>query len=515
MPGVHILSLWNALCDSPLRYFGFRHEQAAAHAADGYGRVTGKPGVVLLSTGPGALNSLSALAEAYASSSPVLAITSAIPTQFYGRGKGYLHEIEELEPAFELITRYTGRPMTVDDVPSMLHSAITAATGGRPGPAILEIPTDLLDAEVGEDPRAPDVITSPPNSAHIEEALHLLQLAARPVVWAGGGVIRSRAAAELTSVAEKLGAPVVTTFMGKGAMPENHALSMGTSVRQPELAELLRSADLMLAVGTRFSGMSTGNWKLEVPSQLVHVDIDPAELGRNYPVRLGLAADARLTLLQIAKGLDPAPEWKGRGVEEAKAVRTASLGRAQNEGPREMSFLKAIREALGPEVITTQDMTIPSYWAAPFFEVTAPGTFLYPYGYASLGFAFPAAIGVAAADPDKPVVAICGDGGFQYHLQELATVAESQMRVTVVVFNDQSWGVLKAFSESRYGTSFGMDIQGPDFVKLAEAYGVPAKRVGEPDELSTALSAAVGRHGPSLIEVPGAWKLPPPADYYR
>ncbi len=515
LPGVHILSLWNALCDSPLRYVGFRHEQAAAHAADGYGRVTGKPGVVLLSTGPGALNALSALGEAYASSSPLLAITSAIPTQFYGKGKGYLHEIKDLGPAFEAVTRFTGRPMTVDEVPSMVHSAIVAATGGRPGPALLEIPTDLLDADVDEDPRAPDIIASPPNAAQVDEAVRLLQLAARPVIWAGGGVLRSRASAELTSVAEKLGAPVVTTFMGKGALPENHALSMGTVVRQPELVELLRNADLMLAVGTRFSGMATGNWKLELPSQLIHIDIDPAELGRNYPVRLGIAADARLTLAEIAKGLIPAAEWKVRGIQEAGAIRKASLGRAQEEGPREMSFLKAIREALGPEVVTTQDMTIPSYWSAPFFEVTAPRTFLYPYGYASLGFSFPAAIGVAAANPDLPVVAICGDGGFQYHLRELATVAENQMRVIVVVFNDKSWGVLKAFSKARYGTSFGMDIAGPDFVKLAEAYGVPATSVAEPDELGAALTASLQRPGPSLIEVPGAWKLPPPADYYR
>lgn len=515
LPGVHILSLWNALCDSPLRCIGFRHEHAAAHAADGYGRVTGKPGVVVLSTGPGALNTLSALAEAFASSSPVLAITSAIPTQFYGKRKGYLHEVEELTPAFEVVTRFTGRPMSADEVPSLLHKAITAATGGRPGPAIIEIPTDLFDAQVREEPRVPEIISSPPNAAHVEEAVHLLQLAARPLIWAGGGVIRSRASAELTLVAEKLGAPVVTTFMGKGALPENHALSMGTSVRQPELAKLLREADLMLAVGTRFSGMSTGNWKLELPSQLIHVDIDSEELGRNYPVRLGIAGDAQLTLAEIDRSLVAAAEWQDRGRDEAEAVRKASLGRAHEEGPREMAFLNAIRDALGPEVITTQDMTIPSYWSAPFFKVTTAGTFLYPYGYASLGFSFPAAIGAAAANPSQPVVAICGDGGFQYHLGELATVAENQMRVTVVVFNDKSWGVLKAFSEARYGTSFGMDIAGPDFVKLAEAYGIPATSVAEPDELETALTVAVRRPGPSLIEVPGAWKLPPPTDYYR
>jgi thiamine pyrophosphate-dependent acetolactate synthase large subunit-like protein len=299
LPGVHALGLFNAVEKSNLKYIGLRHEHAAAHAADGYGRATGKPGVVLLSTGPGALNALSGIGEAYVSSSPVLAITSAIPTDLAGAGKGFLHEIKDLAPAFAAVTRFSGRAGTVDDVPELLNSALAACFDTRPGTAMIEIPMDLIDAEIEHeplgDPMTPRAVGGD-ETAELENAAWLLSLAARPLIWAGGGVIRSGASAELLRVAETLDAPVITTFMGKGAIPEDHPLAVGTMVRQPEAADLLRGADLMLAVGTRFSAMSTSSWKLEIPSQLIHIDADKEEIGRNYPVRLGIHADARAAL---------------------------------------------------------------------------------------------------------------------------------------------------------------------------------------------------------------------------
>lgn len=515
LPGVHALGLWNALTDSGLRYVGFRHEQAAAHAADGYGRATGRPGVVLLSTGPGALNAASALGEAMVSSSPVLALASAIPSNLIGKGRGYLHEAKDLLPAFESVTRFSGRATSSDEVPALLTRALEAVLGGRPGPAMVEIPVDLLDAslEASADIPLPDRL--PPDEGQIDEALGVLRLAARPVIWAGGGVLRSAATPELTTVAETLGAPVITTFMGKGAFPEDHPLAVGTMVRQPEAADLIREADAMLAVGTRFTGMATGNWQLEMPAQLVHLDLDSEVIGRNYPARCEIVADAREGLRALAGGLEgrqPAQEhWRARAAE----VRRACIERARREGPREMAILDAIRAALDPSIVTVHDMTIPSYWSWPFFPVTEAGTFHSPYGYGSLGFSVPASIGVAASDPGRPVVAFSGDGGFQYHGRELATVAQYSLPVTVIVFNDQSWGVLRAFSRARYAHEFGMDIPAPDFPALAAAYGVSSARVTEPEDLEKALREAVGSSGPYLIEVPGPWSLPPPAGYYR
>ncbi|MBW3589926.1 MAG: thiamine pyrophosphate-binding protein [Actinobacteria bacterium] len=519
LPGVHALGLWEALEDSPIRYFGFRHEQAAAHAADGYGRVTGKPGAIFLSTGPGALNSMSALGEALASSSPVVAIASNIPSSMVGKGKGALHEINDLLPAFETVTRYTGRIDSADQAAASLRDALSASLGPRPGPVYLEIPSDVLDEEISDDPVSvsPDPPGADPSS--IEEAAKLLKLAARPVIWAGGGVLRSGATEELTTLAELLQAPVITTFMGKGAIPEDNRLNVGTLVRQPEVQDLLRSSDLLLSVGTRFSGMATSNWTLDLPSQHIQIDVDEQELGRNYPLRLAIRSDAAAALSALSRtllegGFEAGPGRAEHAETGANARRTA-IDRAFLEGPKEMAMLQAVRNALDSDIVTVHDMTIPSYWAAPFLPITVPRTFHYPYGYGSLGFSLPAAIGVAAGSPGKPVVAFSGDGGFMYHCRELATLQQYDLPVIVIVFNDRAWGVLKSFAKARYDTTYGLDLPGPDFLGLAESFGVASSRAEAPEELEKALGAAVDEGKPHLIEVPGTWVLPPPSDYYR
>ncbi|HVE76088.1 MAG TPA: thiamine pyrophosphate-binding protein, partial [Actinomycetota bacterium] len=515
LPGVHALGLWKALETSGMRYLGFRHEQAAAHAADGYARASRKPAALFLSTGPGALNSLSALGEAYVSSSPVIAISSAIPSKYFGKGKGYLHEAKDLGPAFAAVTKASVRVLNASELIQGLTHVLREAIGGRRRPVFLEVAADVFDADGEGDV---DLSAETPRSVRqdeIDQAALLLRLAARPVIWAGGGVLASGASEALTRIAEKIDAPVVTTFMGKGTVPEDHPLCAGTMVRQPEGQELLREADLLLAVGTRFSAMATGNWKMQLPSQLVHIDIDREELGRNYPVRLGIAADARSCLEKIDAALEmdePAskPEW---GSSAAQRVRAASFERARSEGPREMEMLDAVRAAVPPEIHTVHDMTIASYWSAPFLEVTQPGTFHYPYGYASLGFSLPASIGVAVAT-GRPVVSFSGDGGLQYHDRELSTIAQYNLPVVALVFNDRAWGILKSFSKARYSTTFGLDLRGPDFVALAESHGVPATVAHTPEELGAAVSKAVESNGPYLVEIPGEWRPPPPQSYY-
>lgn len=516
LPGVHALGLFNAVEKAGLRYIGLRHEQAAAHAADGYGRATGKPGVVLLSTGPGALNSLSAIGEAFVSSSPVLAITSAIPTYLEGKSKGFLHEVKDLAPAFASVTRFSGRATRVDEIPGLVKDALSACLETRPGTALIELPLDLIDAPLESEPievTPPPLLLGGDETKKIQEAAKLLGLASRPVIWAGGGVVRSGASAEMVKVAEALDAPVITTFMGKGAFPEDHPLAIGCMVRQPETQDLLRDADALLAVGTRFTAMATAQWKMDLPSQLIQIDADPSGIGRNYPVRLGIAGDAKAALQALLEQLDT--PGKRDGATRASGVRKAAIDRALQYGPREMGMLNAVRSALGPETVTVHDMTIPSYWSWPFFPVLKPRTFHTPYGFGSLGFSLPAAIGVAASDPSSPVVAFCGDGGFQYHGRELATIKENSLPVITLVFNDRAWGVLKGFSQARYDSTFGMALPGPDFGMLAEAYGLATAQATEPDELEKHLREAVESGEPALIEVPGEWKLPPPTEYYR
>lgn len=512
LPGVHALGLWAAMEEAGMRYVGFRHEQAAAHAADGFGRATGRPGVVALSTGPGALNAASALAEANVSSSPVLAIASNIPSAQVGSGKGHLHEGADHASAFGSVTRRFEGVTSPEEVAGRLRSALGAAVGGRPGAAMLEVPADLFDAEVQGDAEPVKPRRPAPDTSLVDEAAGLLSLAARPVVWAGGGILRSGASQGLVAVAEALDAPVVTTFMGKGAISEDHPLAIGTMIRMPETESLLQEADAMLAVGTRFSGMSTANHKMDIPAQLVHIDIDPEEVGRNYPARLGIAADAAAALAALGTALGDRRDRGGR--DRAASVRRAAFERARSEGPKEVEMLEALRGGIEPETPVVHDMCVPSYWSWPFLPATVPNTSHAPYGYGSLGFAFPAAIGMAAG-LGRPVVAFCGDGGFQYHLRELATVAEHSLPVVTLVFNDRAWGILRSFSRARYSSDFGMELPGPDFVALSQSYGVEATRAEDPEALEKAVRRALESGEPQVIEVPGSWEPPPPAAYYR
>lgn len=513
LPGVHVLAMWEAIEQANMPYVGFRHEGAAAHAADGYGRATHKPGVVILSTGPGALNALSPLAEARVSSSPVLAITSTIPSRYRGKGKGFLHETASLDEAFAAGAGGFFRAEDPSTFPKVLKEALDATTDDRPHPVVLEVPMDVFEQEIEAPPVTLERIPKAPDQDPLAEAAELLDLSARPVILAGGGVLRAGASASLTTLAEKTDAPVFTTFMGKGAISENHPLAIGSVIRQPESQELLRDADLLLAVGTRFSAMSTGTWKLEVPSQLIHIDADPEEIGRNYPTRLGIVGDAELALSSLAGQVGDKTSAKD-GAKRAKDLRVTLDSKARKQGPKEMEFLSAIRGAVPEHIHLTHDMCVASYWSWPFLGVNVPGTFHSPYGFGSLGFSFPAALGVAAAT-NQPVVAFTGDGGFQYHLRELGTAAQYQLSVKTLVFNDASWGVLRSFSRARYGSEFGLDIAGPDFVELAKAYGVRSQIAQEPDALAKLLADEMERPGPAVIEVPGAWELPPPSEYYK
>ncbi|MGH2688839.1 MAG: thiamine pyrophosphate-binding protein, partial [Actinomycetota bacterium] len=336
-----------------------------------------------------------------------------------------------------------------------------------------------------------------------------LRLAARPVIWAGGGVHRAGASAELLALAERLGAPVVTTYLGKGAIPESHPLSIGTLVRFPAVAATVARADLLVAVGTRFSGMSTSNWRADLPPQTIHIDADPGTIGRNYPVRLPVVADAKAALAAVLAALEPVD--RPDRTQEVARLRAAAADRARREGPREMAVLDAVHAALPPGAVTVHDVTLASHWAAAFLPTEEPGTFHCPYGFGTPGFSLPAAIGVAAAAPGRPVVAFAGDGGLAVHASELATARARGSRVTVLVFNDGSYGGLQPLARARYGSDDGLGVPGPDLVTLAAAHGIPAARAEEPADVGRALADAVSGPGPRLVEVPGPWAVPPPA----
>jgi len=511
LPGVHAIPIYDTLYDyQEIRYIGVRHEQAAAYMADGYSRSTGRVGVCLTTTGPGAANTVTAMAEAYSSSVPVLQLCTQIHSSLVDRAKGALHDTKDQLGLFRAVTGWNKRIESVADVPNSIREAFDKMQTERPRPVQLEIPVDLLTFEADvELPQPPSYQRPGGDEALVRQATEWLRTSHAPIIWAGGGVITSQFTDELVELAELLQAPVLTTFMGKGAIPEDHPLSLGNWATAGDtrdiLQEFLDNCDLMLALGSRFSALSTGEWALRLPERLIQIDIDPSEIGKNYPTAIGITGDIKKTVQAILAQLREA----GTGeriprAEEVTALRSVVYEiLAATQGGR-LQVVEAIREALSREAILVNDMTIVAYAASRHFRVYQPRTFLYPSGFGSLGFGFPAALGAKVAWPQRQVVAICGDGGFMMTCQELATAVQYEINLPVIIFNDHGYGALREIQDIEYsGRRIGVDLTEPDFVRFAEAFGATGIRVEQLNELGPALSKALSSPKPTLIEVVG------------
>ena len=501
VPGIHALAIWDGLRGSSVRTIGFRTELNAGFAADGYARTSGRPAVLLLSTGPGALVSLASLMEAATSHVPVVAVASQIPRGLIGEGRGYLHELPDQLASFAPVVKWAKRAETDRDVPDLLAEAWKQALTPPSGPVFLEIPVDVLTGETdapapagaGETPSGPN-----PSEGALAEAARLLDEAERPVVWAGGGVLRSGAAAELGELARRLDAPVATTYMGKGAFPDGDPLAVGSACDEPPFKALLEAADLVLAVGTELGAETTAQYELDLSGTLIHVDADPQRFGTTYPA-LALAGDARAVLTEL---LQSAGDRQRHGAERAAAVREgiAALLDADDR-ELERNLLETIRAAVPSNVVTAWDMTILAYWAAAHFPVSTPRTFHYPLGSGTLGYAWPAALGASLATPNAPSLAVVGDGGFLYGIQELATARQYGLRTVVLVVDDGGYGILREYQRDSFGETTAVDLHEPDFVAVAQAFGVHAERT-EPGDLGGALERALGAEGPALVHLP-------------
>jgi len=511
LPGVHAMPIYDALYDhQEIRYIGVRHEQAAAYMADGYTRSTGRVGVCLTTTGPGAANTVAAMAEAYSSSSPVLQICTQIHSSLVDKGKGALHDAKDQLGMFRTVTGWNKRIESGEDIPGSVHLAITKMNTEHPRPIQLEIPVDLLslDADV-ELPQSQDYQRQTGDEALIRETAEWLRTSQTPVIWAGGGVIASQATAELLELAELLQAPVLTTFMGKGAIPEDHPLSLGNWATGGDARDLLQGlldgSDLMLAVGTRFSAISTGEWSLRLPERLIDINIDPTEMGKNYPASISISGDTKRILQGILARLKEAGVGdRVSRADEVEALRGVVHDIVAATQMGRLQVVEAIRETLSRDAIVVNDMTMVSYTASRHFRVYEPRTFLYPSGFGSLGFGFPAALGAKVAWPQKEVVAICGDGGFMMGCQELATAIQHQINLPVLIFNNQGYGVLRETQDIDFsGRRLGVDLLTPDFVKFAEAFGTEGVKIEELEELGPALKNALQAQKPTLIEVIG------------
>ena len=507
LPGVHALGIWEALRESPVRYVGFRTELNAAFAADGYARACGKPAALLLSTGPGALNSLTGLMEASSAHVPLVAIASQIPRDLIGRGRGYLHELRDQRASFEPIVKWSARARSARDVPEILAEAWQRAQTPPNGPVFVEIPVDVLTGETDVHANvldgAPPARVVPAESL-LDEAARALAGAEAPLLWAGSGVLRSGAWEELRAVAEQLCAPVVTTYMGKGSFPEDHELSAGSACDEAAFRELVEGADAILAVGTELGAETTQQYTLQLGGQLIQIDADAERIGATYPAH-GLVGDAKATLVALAERL-PSREPDRRGKERARTVRERiAAGLAEQGRTFESGLLAAVRDALPREAAGAWDMTILAYWAGAHFPVLSPRRFLYPLGSGTLGYAWPAALGAAVA-LGRPTLAVVGDGGFLYGVQELATARQYDLPTTLLVVDDGGYGILREYQRDAYGETFAVDLEQPDFPELARSFGVPVEST-TPDALGGALRRALATGGPAVVHLPARLEM--------
>jgi acetolactate synthase I/II/III large subunit len=495
LPGVHALAIWDGLRASTVRYLGFRTELNAAFAADGYARVSGKPAPVLLSTGPGALNSLTALMEASSAHVPVVAVASQIPSHLIGRGRGYLHELRDQAASFAPLVKWTARAHSAAEIPELLAEAWRRAATPPAGPVFLEIPVDLLTGET--DAARPDELDgfpSQPPLPDVTAAAALLTEAEHPVFWAGGGVLRSGAWDDLRALAERLGAPVASTYMGKGAFPEDHPLSLGSACDEGAFQEAVASADVLLCVGTELGAETTGQYALRPRGRIVQIDVDPDRIGASYDA-LGLVGDAKAVLRAL---LAAVPERRGDGEAVARAARERIARGLEDQGHElERGLLRSIRAALPRDAAGAWDMTILAYWAGAHFPAFEPRRFLYPLGSGTLGYAWPASLGAAAAI-GGPTLAVVGDGGFLYGIGELAGARQNRLDAKLLLVDDGGYGILRDYQRDSFGETFAVDLVQPDFPALFEAFGVP-HRPATPETLEADLRWALRVEGPAAV----------------
>jgi acetolactate synthase-1/2/3 large subunit len=504
-PGGQLTPIYDALYrQTEIRHILARDEQAAAFMADGYARATGQVGVCLAVCGPGVFNAATALATSFTDSVPVLCISGQVPKR--GLRTGYYHENEQLQ-ACAWLTKACLRVGEGRNIEQAIDIAIAGTTGSppRPGPVLVEVPLDVLSSPAAPSIPRVESAAPPANSAPgegIDKLASLLRTWQRPLILAGGGVISAGAEKVLAQLAERLGAPVLHTLMGKCALPSDHPLAAGLTWHRATsdvsnmdecFSPLLKKADGLLAVGCRFSQAATGSWTMPRPAVIAQIDADPAEIGRHFPVAAGIVGDARIALEEVLHRLPDKPR-------SAWAKRPASRPPWRLPG---IDLVGPLRRALPRDAIIAADITRLSYILLAEFPVYAPRSFLHPAGFVAMGHGIPAALGAKAAFPDRTVVAVEGDGCFQMCGMELASAVQEKLPLIVVLVNDNCLSLIKSTQERKYNRRFiGVDLLNPDFGKFAAAFGVRYWRADSDAAFETALREAISTNQTALIEVP-------------
>jgi 5-guanidino-2-oxopentanoate decarboxylase len=504
IPGVHNLELYRGLAASNVRHVLVRHEQGAGFAADGYARLSGRPAAAFTISGPGLTNILTAVAQAYTDSVPLLVVASTPVRASLGKQWGVLHELHNQWALATGVFGVARAAASAEDVRDHLRLCLASLRTGRPRPAYLEIPLDVL-AELTTLPatRFPDTVPLPQASEEqVETAVRLLDVAARPIIIAGGGA--RHAGAELHRLVDTLDCPFVSTAAGKGILPEGHPANLGTSLPYLPTQTLIADADVVLAVGTELSETDIYTaMKLTLSGLLIRIDVDPAKLADHYGADVPIWADARGAVHAIQARLKSRTGWKTQ-IGGASSYRATIDGAFEPRTRGLLNALGAIRAALPRDGVVFSDMTQIAYLGNYAFATDGPGQWFHPSGYGTLGFALPAALGAKISSPARPVLALAGDFGLQFTLHELMTAVEERVSLPIVVWNNSALGQIRDDMQASNIPLTGVIACNPDFIALAKAYGAAAARVGDADALTHAIRAAFDEAGPTLIEIVAA-----------
>lgn len=503
---IHNMPIYDAILrEGSIHLVCSRGESGAVNMADGYARATGKLGVVITSTGTGAGNAAGSLIEAWAAGVPVLHLTGEVASPYLGTGRGYIHECKDQLSMMEGSCKKAIRLRKPEQTSAVVRQAIQEALTAPSGPVTLEIPIDFQSAIIPNYSLEEVRIYSQSNSLSVvlpEEVVSKISQARRPVIWAGGGVISATASKEVEQLAEMIGAAVITSQSGKGSIPEDHPQCIGHFAAYELTKKLLKDSDLLISIGVRFRGNETANWKVPVPKEHIAIDADWHAIGRNYKTSHGLVGDAKQILNSLIHCLSqqsivPDPSY----LDEVKSVRQELRSSLRATlGPYEQ-ILDGMRKVLPRNTILVRDVTVQAnVWGSRLFEIYEPRTSIHASG-GGIGQGLPTAIGAQMAFDDRQVVLMAGDGGFMVNVGEMATAAQENLPLIVVLFDDAGYGVLRNIQDAAYGRQVAVDLLSPDFVLLGQSMGFDSTRIGSADEFVTALEKAVELKKPRMIVV--------------
>jgi len=503
IPGVHTVELYRGLPNTGIRHITPRHEQGAGFMADGYARACGRPAGCFIISGPGMTNIVTAMGQAYSDSIPMLVISSVNSSHELGLGEGRLHELPNQRALVSGVSVFSHRVMRASELPSVLARAFTVFDSARPGPVHIELPLDVITAS-GEEiyrPAHRTIYRPGPDPKAILRAAGLLRGAKNPIVVLGGGTVD--APDEVGALIDRLGAPTLLTINAKGMLPWGHALNLGSTMPLAPVLDALQSADVVLAIGTELGETDTLLFydQLKIQGQVIRIDIEAEQLTRNVLPRVGICCDARLAMAALFDALDDFEPDLAVSQARVAELRQSSFDLVAPDYKLHHRFLSAIAEAL-PDVVIVGDSTQPVYGGNFTYEPDTPRSYFNSStGYGTLGYGLPAAFGAKLARPDRPVVALIGDGGIQFTLSELATAVELGLPVPVLIWNNQGYGEIKKYMVEREIPRIGVDIYTPDFQTLARGFGCHAVLVESYAQLGDCLREAIVADRPTVIEI--------------